>query len=144
MDRLIKIVPFDIDEVRTLKASPITNTRSKIKASDALKLSNFKEIRKAAVDENELKVIKPGLDISALPSYDVIYSQEKLKETIEQINEKLKKYGDARLCLSYENIVKLFNENKEVNQNEQHELYNDDLIIEDELENIEDERKLIA
>ncbi len=159
MDKIITIKPLELDEVNISTASPITSRRTKITKEVAQKFIDFTETRKAAIDEEDLKAIKPELDVSTLKSYEEILTPERLKHKIEKINKLLVKYGYSSLCLSYDNIVELLNgktENtiaeeqpKEIVENpfetiNNFSLNDDDIIIEDELENLEDGRKLVA
>lgn len=110
MDKLITIKPLDITEVKVSTASPITSRRSKIKKETAIKFSKFNSIKKGAIDEEELLLIKPELNISNLSQYEENLSLDRLLTKLERANRVLKKYGYVNLCISPENVKKLINE----------------------------------
>ena len=107
------------------------------------------------------------MDVNSLKSYEEILTPERLENKIEKINKILKKYGYSSLSLSYDNIVELLGgkigqKNNDIQediiiepqeevmdnptefQSNPFSLNDDDFIVEDELENLEDGRKLVA
>ena len=165
MEKLITIKPLDISEVKSFTASPITKTRKKISQSTAVIFTNFNEIKKGAIEEEELLAIKSNLDVDSLPHYEEILTKDKLKNKIDKVNEILKKYGYTNLYISYDNLTNLLGNVDEELQNEIEMLKveNDNLTKEnislkealqssnpflipndDKTENDKDERKLVA
>lgn len=136
MEKIITFKPLELDEVRVEKASPITGKRSKITKDIILKFENFNEIKKGAIEEEELLAIKPGLDVASLPEYEENLNLDKLITKIEKANKVLRKYGYVNLCISPDNVRSLINEKSSSLEEENRKLNIENTAIKDTMNEI--------
>lgn len=114
METLITIKSIDIEEVKINKEKPTTLRRTQVSKDIVSKFIEFNGERKASIKKEDLKKVKPELDIDNLAQYEENLSLEQIFNKLGKSNSILvNKYGYKNLDVPSETLEKAINDSLE-------------------------------
>jgi hypothetical protein len=111
METLMTIKSIDINDVKINKTTPNTSKRTRISKDILEKLKEFTGDRKASIDIEKLKQLKPNLNPEKLSEYEENFSLEQIFKKLGKSNAILvNKFGYTNLDVSPETLEKAVTE----------------------------------